>query len=85
MVYGWEAVRQSLEQIFASTRWMRVTPTRGRVEIIGDVAVVTCTENITAKSDEDVGLAVAQATNLFRGPRRAGASSITTPRPLPST
>jgi ketosteroid isomerase-like protein len=30
------------------------------------VAVVTCSENITAQSEEDVGMAVAQATNLFR-------------------
>ena len=26
-VVGWEAVRQSWEQIFANTRWLRVTPT----------------------------------------------------------
>lgn len=62
---GWEAVRASLERIFASTRWLRVTPTAVRVEVRGDVAVVTCTENITAQSGDDVGLAVASATNLF--------------------
>jgi ketosteroid isomerase-like protein len=65
-VSGWDAVRESLEQIFAGTSWMRVTATRVRVEIVGEVAIVTCTENITAQSDGDVGLAVAQATNLFR-------------------
>src|SRR5258706_9495322 len=63
---GWSEVRRSWERIFNSTSWIRVTPTRIRVDIFGDVAVVTCTENITAKSEEDVGLAVAQATNLFR-------------------
>jgi ketosteroid isomerase-like protein len=63
---GWDAVRQSWEQIFAHTRWIRVTPTAVHIESFGEVAVVSCTENITAQSQEDVGLAVAQATNLFR-------------------
>jgi ketosteroid isomerase-like protein len=62
---GWGAVRASWERIFANTSWLRVTPTGLRVEILGDVAVVTCTENITAKSADDVGLAAASATNLF--------------------
>jgi SnoaL-like domain len=64
-VVGWDAVRASWERIFANTSWMRVTPTGIRVEILGPVAVVTCTESITAKSEEEVGLAVASATNLF--------------------
>jgi uncharacterized protein (TIGR02246 family) len=63
---GWGAVRRSWEKIFANTSWMRVTPTAIRVDILGDLAVVTCTENITAQNADDVGLAVAQATNLFR-------------------
>ena len=39
---GWDAVRKSWEQIFSSTRWLRVTPTGVRVEVLGEVAVVTC-------------------------------------------
>jgi ketosteroid isomerase-like protein len=63
---GWEAVRHSFEQIFENTAWIRVTATAVRVEVFGDIAIVACAENITAKSEEDVGLAVAQATNVFR-------------------
>lgn len=63
---GWEAVRQSWEQIFANTTWIRVTPTAVHVEIFGELALVSCAENITAQSEGDVGLAVAQATNIFR-------------------
>ena len=66
ILVGWAAVRHSFEQIFASTTWMRVTATATRVEVIGDVALVSCAENITGKSGEDVNLAVAQATNIFR-------------------
>jgi ketosteroid isomerase-like protein len=63
---GWHSIRDSWELIFRSTRWMRVTPTDVRVQLIGDVGIVACAENITSARDNDVGVAVAQATNLFR-------------------
>jgi ketosteroid isomerase-like protein len=66
VLVGWERVRVSLEQIFASTGWMRVTPTECNIHVFGDVGMVACAENITASRDSDVGVAVAQATNLFR-------------------
>lgn len=66
VLVGWERVRESLAQIFASTHWMRVTPTQCDIQVFGEVAMVACAENITASRDTDVGVAVAQATNLFR-------------------
>src|SRR5687767_1240146 len=63
---GWDTVRSAWEQIFANTRWMRVQPTDVRMQVIGEVGIVACAENITATQDEDVGVAVAQATNVFR-------------------
>lgn len=66
ILVGWEAVRQSWEQIFANTRWLRVTPTTVEAAVIGELGVVVCSENITATTEGDVGVAVAQATNLFR-------------------
>jgi ketosteroid isomerase-like protein len=66
---GWDAVRASFDQIFASTGWIRVTATDISVQVIGDVGLVTCSENITATQDDDVGVAVAQATNVFRRTR----------------
>jgi ketosteroid isomerase-like protein len=66
ILVGWDSVRQSWQEIFANTRWLRVTPTTIEAAVIGDVGVVVCSENITATSDGDVGVAVAQATNLFR-------------------
>jgi ketosteroid isomerase-like protein len=63
---GWDAVRGAWEQIFANTRWMRVQPTDVRLQVIGEVGLVACAENITATQDDDVGVAVAQATNVFR-------------------
>lgn len=66
VLVGWDRVRESLEQIFAGTGWMRVTPTECDIHVFGDVGMVACAENITASRDSDVGVAVAQATNLFR-------------------
>ena len=37
--------------------------------VIGEVGILVCSENITATTEGDVGVAVAQATNVFR---RAG-------------
>jgi uncharacterized protein (TIGR02246 family) len=65
VILGWNAIRKSFEQVFANTSWMRVTPTAVRVAEFGNVAVVSCAENITLGDQEEVGLAVAQATNVF--------------------
>jgi len=65
-IVGWEDVRRSWQQIFASTRWIRVTPTAVDIKVLGNVGMVACSENITAANEGDVGLAVAQATNLFQ-------------------
>jgi len=65
-IVGWAEIRRSWEQIFANTRWIRVTPTAVSVQLLGPVAMVACSENITAANESDVGLAVAQATNLFQ-------------------
>jgi ketosteroid isomerase-like protein len=66
ILVGWDVIRQSWEQIFSNTRWLRVTPTTVEAEVIGEVGLVVCSENITATTEGDVGVAVAQATNLFR-------------------
>jgi SnoaL-like domain len=64
-ISGWPRVRRSFEEIFASTRYLRVIPTSVREVVLPDLGIVTCAENITSGSGEDLGLAVAHATNLF--------------------
>jgi ketosteroid isomerase-like protein len=63
---GWDAIRESWEQIFAGTNWIRVTPTAVKIHVLGDVAIVACSENITTAHEGDLGVAVAQATNIFQ-------------------
>jgi ketosteroid isomerase-like protein len=65
VLVGWPAVRESWENVFQSTEWIRVASTGVDVQIFGEVGIVYCTENITAPRDEEVAVAVAQATNLF--------------------
>jgi ketosteroid isomerase-like protein len=66
VLVGWPAVRKSWEQIFANTGWIRVTPTELDVRSFGELGLVACAENITTTREGDVGLAVAQATNVYR-------------------
>src|SRR6185369_9586306 len=65
VLVGWEAIRDSWETIFASTHWIRVTPTAVDIHVLGATGIVACSENITTTSDGDLGVAVAQATNVF--------------------
>ena len=63
---GYEAIIESWQQVFKNTGWMRVIPTDVSTLRIGDMGLVYCAENITAKNDEGVGVAVTMATNVFR-------------------
>jgi ketosteroid isomerase-like protein len=66
VLVGWEAVRQSWATIFASTQWLRVVATDVDIADFGEIALVACSENLTAADGADVGVAVSQATNIFR-------------------
>jgi hypothetical protein len=67
-IVGWSGVRLSFEEIFSSTRWLRVIPTAVREVVVSDMGIVSCAENITlgGGGDGELDLAVAHATNLFR-------------------
>jgi ketosteroid isomerase-like protein len=65
VLVGWEAIRDSWDRIFANTRWIRVAPTDVHIHVFGRSAVVACSENITTTQEGDLGVAVAQATNVF--------------------
>jgi ketosteroid isomerase-like protein len=65
MITGWPDIRRSWAVIFENTRALRIILTEVSVEVIGDVAWLTCVENITAYHDEGMMLGLAQATNIF--------------------
>ncbi len=63
---GWEHVRESWERIFELTTEMRISVTDVVVEAHGNVAWITCRENITTTIGDQTRLAQAAATNVFR-------------------
>jgi ketosteroid isomerase-like protein len=65
LLRGWDAVRASWERIFQNTEEMRFTLGGVSVNVGGDVAWVTCTENILSEVNGRVSVTAILATNLF--------------------
>jgi ketosteroid isomerase-like protein len=65
LLRGWDVVRASWEQIFQHTEEMRFTLGDVTVNVGGDLAWVTCTENILSEVSGRVGVTAILATNLF--------------------
>ena len=62
---GWENIRNSWEQIFRNTTFMRVDVSEVSVEVQGQTAWVTCLEQITTANGDHMRRAQAYATNIF--------------------
>ena len=70
LLVGWDAVRSSWEAIFENTAEIRFTLSDVRAAANGDLAWVTCTENIFSEVRGRLTVTSVLATNLFeRGPR----------------
>jgi ketosteroid isomerase-like protein len=65
LLSGWDAVRASWETIFANTAEMRFTVSDVRTFVGGELAWVTCTENILSDVAGRVSVTAILATNLF--------------------
>ena len=70
LLMGWNEVRGSWEEIFRSTEQMMVSISRPLVHVAGDVAWVSCLENVTTAYQNDISSALVEATNIFQ--RRQG-------------
>lgn len=69
--HGWASVRDGYEEIIANTRSIRFSLGDVRARVIGDVAWVTCVENlVTEEGDAGDYLGAVLATNVFE--RRHG-------------
>jgi len=62
---GWGAIRESWESIFRNTVEMRFTITDVHVEVRGDLAWVSCTENILSETRGNLSVTAILATNVF--------------------
>jgi len=65
LLSGWDAVRESWAAIFENTAEMRFTLSNVVAAAGGDLAWVTCTENILADVQGRVSVTSVLATNLF--------------------
>lgn len=70
LLAGWEAVRQSWEAIFKDNREMRFSLGEIQTRVEGNLAWVTCTENILSQLRGEIAVASVLATNVFE--RRGG-------------
>lgn len=65
LLVGWEAVRASWETIFQNTVEIRFTLSDVVVQVEGNLAWVTCTENILSQVGGNISVTSLLATNLF--------------------
>jgi ketosteroid isomerase-like protein len=70
LLSGWPAVRESWEAIFKGSREMRFSISDVDVHVNGDLAWVTCTENILSHARGQIAVTAILATNMFE--RRGG-------------
>jgi ketosteroid isomerase-like protein len=69
--HGWLSVRESYREIFSNTRLIRFALGDVRTRVIGDIAYVTCVENLVSEEgDASDYLGAVLATNVFE--RRRG-------------
>ena len=65
LLSGWDAVRESWARIFENTEEMRFTLSNVQAMVGGDLAWVTCTENILSETGGRLSVTAILATNLF--------------------
>jgi len=65
LLLGWEQVGRSWEEIFRSTEQMMVSVSRPLVHVTGDVAWVSCREDVTSAHQNEFDSALVEATNIF--------------------
>jgi len=65
LLVGWEAVRASWDTIFKNTVEIRFSLSDVAVHVEGNLARVTCTENILSQDGGNISVTSLLATNLF--------------------
>ena len=70
LLVGWDEVKGSWGEIFSSTEQMMVSISRILIHVTGDVAWVSCLENVTSAYQNAFSSVLIEATNIFQ--RRQG-------------
>jgi ketosteroid isomerase-like protein len=64
-ILGWGAVMQSWERIFAGAFGVRIQVSEEVTQVRGDIAWVTCTEDVETQLADGVSRGLVEATNVF--------------------
>jgi hypothetical protein len=65
LVLGWKGVRQTWEKMFDGGQRLRISSDDVNVRVCGNIAWVTCVENITVFEEDTFASMQAVATNIF--------------------
>ena len=65
MLCGWQAIRQSWENVFDPRDQVDIKLSKITVEIKGDIAWVTCVQQLTYINRNPIVINVSQSTNIF--------------------
>lgn len=65
LLVGWKAVQGSFDSIFRTSAQIRVIVSRVLVHVAGEVAWVSCLEQVTSTIGTDFSTLLVEATNLF--------------------
>lgn len=65
LIVGWEDIQEAWAGIFRSTAQMRIAISRALVHVVGDVAWISCLENVTSTHANGFDTALVEVTNIF--------------------
>ena len=65
MLQGWEAIRQSWENVFDPRDQLNIRLSNVNVEVRGDVAWVTCNQELIYIKRNPIMMNISQSTNIF--------------------
>ncbi|HEY0545682.1 MAG TPA: nuclear transport factor 2 family protein [Pyrinomonadaceae bacterium] len=65
-IFGYERIRESWETIFSSANSLSIAAGNERINVVGDMAWVSCIETISLMMEGGLAAAAAQSTNIFR-------------------
>jgi len=65
MISGWQAIRQSWENVFDPNDQVDIRLSNITVEIKGEVAWVTCIQQLIYINRDPIGINMSQSTNIF--------------------
>ena len=65
MINGWQAIRQSWENVFDPNDQVDIRLSSITVEIKGEVAWVTCIQQLIYINRDPIGINMSQSTNIF--------------------